>query len=329
MNIQTVFEAKRALDPGWQCGIPATTPLRDLRAHISNLDVRYALVENENGVIGGIVDLQRVYELLNADNPIERARWQDVPVGSIAEVLVPCADAPERTAREAGGAAFTTVNDEIGTAAVVVDGETFVNWNRINAAFMQNHLDPVTQIPGRQSFNRRLNEEVGRAARGEQSLAVLLIDLDHFKAVNDLHGHRTGDALLRTVAESLRRAVRSYDFVARFGGDEFAVLCNGCGPDNIHLPVARLRDSVDRQLHLFTPTCVDVTLSIGATVLMHIDEACCSETIVEQADICLYHAKRGGRATAFFVELDRFARPKSPPRELIIPRPSTVVVVNE
>lgn len=316
MNTPSTISASEIPIPNWRFGIPAATPLRDLPTELGEFDVRYALIENENGLIGGIVDLQRVCELLNADNPIERARWADVAVGSIAEVLVPCAGDLERIDSAFESPAITTVRDEAGTAAVVVGGETFVNWNRVNAAFQRNHLDPVTEIPGRQSFNRRIREEAARAIRSKQPLAVMLIDLDHFKEVNDRYGHRTGDALLWTVADSLRSAIRSYDFVARIGGDEFAVLCNCCGLDSIALPVSRLRESLNIQLRQFTPSNVNVTASIGVAILQQIDECCCAEAIVEQADICLYHAKRNGRATTFYVELDRFARPKFSPVEL-------------
>ncbi len=317
MNSTTLTTLQRPLLPGWQSGIPAATPLRELPDMLDEFDVRYALVENEQGLIAGIVDLQHVCELLASDNPMERARWEDVPVGSIAELLVPCASSPEPLPIEDASRSFTTIRDDVGTAAVVIGGETFVNWNRVNAAFMQNHLDPVTQIPSRQSFNRRLREEVGRAARAQQPLAVMLIDLDHFKEVNDSHGHSTGDAVLKAVAESLRSAVRSYDFVARFGGDEFVVLCNGCGPDKIQIPVWRLRDSLTRRLQTFTPANVRVTLSIGVAISTAMDEHCCPELIVEQADICLYRAKRGGRATAFYVDLDPFGRPKHSPHEVV------------
>lgn len=316
MNKLSTISATEISIPNWRLGIPAATPLRDLATEVGDLEVRYALIENESGLIGGIVDLQRVNELLSSDNPIERSRWEEVPVGSIAEVLVPCGDEHERTDNPFDPPAMTTVRDDIGTAAVVVGGETFVNWNRVNAAFQRNHLDAVTEIPGRQSFNRRIREEVARAIRSQQPLAVMLIDLDNFKEVNDCYGHRTGDALLRTVAEGLRRAIRSYDFVARIGGDEFAVLCNCCGSETIALPVDRLRESLQLRLSQFTPSEVNVTASIGVAISTSIDECCCAEAIVEQADICLYHAKRGGRNTTYFVDLDPFARPKLAPVEL-------------
>lgn len=321
MNKPATISTNEIPIPNWRFGIPAATPLRDLPTELGEFDVRYALIENENGLIGGIVDLQRVFELLNSDNPTERARWADVAVGSIAEVLVPCGDDLERVDNPFEQPLITTVRDEVGTAAVVVGGETFVNWNRVNAAFQRNHLDPVTEIPGRQSFNRRIREEVARAIRSEQPLAVMLIDLDNFKEVNDRYGHRTGDALLWTVADGLRRAIRSYDFVARIGGDEFAVLCNCCGPESIALPVSRLRESLNLQLSQFTPSQVNVTASIGVAIATQVDECCCAEAIVEQADICLYHAKRSGRNTSFFVDLDPFARPKFAPVELDKPLP--------
>lgn len=320
MNTEVVRDAIQRLNPGRQFVVPAAMPLSKLPGTVGGLGTRFILIENENGLISGVVDLDRVFELLTTENQFEQAKWHEVPVGNIAEVLVPRLNSNELVGMETDSdkvyGPLSRIADHAGMAAVVIGGQIFVNWDRVNDTIAQNHIDPVTHVPGRMAFNRRLREEVDRSARSGQPLAVLMIDLDHFKAVNDVYGHPTGDKLLRIVASSLTCGVRSYDFVARIGGDEFAVLCSGCGPDEIQIPVGRLYEAFERNLEHSNISAVPVTLSIGVAVLPTVDEECCSEKIIEQADTCLYRAKRAGRATTYFVELDPLAKPLDTPREI-------------
>lgn len=318
MKHSALLHAIQKQDVGRPYVVPGETVLSRIPALIGSREVRYVLVESANGVIDGIVDLSHVVELLSAANPVERTRWEQLPVSSVAEPLAPgCGTAPSDDAASPSrfeSAECHPVHDDAGIAAIVADGVTYVNWNRVSGAIARTHVDPVTMLPLRLAFNRRIREEVERAARTQQPLAVLLIDLDHFKDVNDRYGHRVGDTVLRAVASSLRDGIRSYDFAARFGGDEFAILCAGCHPDNISLPLKRLRESLaGRQLS--TTAARGISLSIGAAVMQTVDTGCSPEILIEQADICLYRAKRGGRATAFVVELDPFGIAVSAPRE--------------
>lgn len=318
MKHSTLLHAIQKQDAGRQFVVPGETVLSHIPALIDNRDVRYLMVESSNGVIDGVVDLHHILELLAAANPVERTRWEQLPVSSVAEPLAPgCGTAHSDGVASPFEMASThchAVQDDAGVAAIVADGVTYVNWSRVSGAIARTHIDPVTMLPLRLAFNRRIREEVERAARSQQPLAVLLIDLDHFKAVNDRFGHRVGDTVLRAVASSLREGIRSYDFVARFGGDEFAILCAGCHPDNIALPLKRLRESLaGRQSS--TAAASGISLSIGAAVMQSVDTGCSPEILIEQADICLYRAKRGGRATAFVVELDPFGIAVSAPRE--------------
>lgn len=298
----------------------SSTALGDLLRDWDRSGPPHRLVLNEVGVIDGIVDMRYVQKLLTTTNPIERVRWEAVTVGSISETVFALpADSDERPLRgDTAGDALPpepplVVHDNAGCAAVILDGETFVSWGRISTAMQQNHLDPVTLLPPRVSFNRRMREELDRAARSQQSMALLLIDLDNFKLVNDRYGHRAGDTMLRKVADSLCAGVRSYDFVARFGGDEFTVICYNCSPREISLPVSRLQQVVAELPALDADATSQIGLSIGAAVLSRVDERCPPELIVEQADACLYRAKHSGRNTAFAVELDPFGIPVTSP----------------
>src|SRR5204863_4432269 len=109
------------------------------------------------------------------------------------------------------------------------------------------------------AFNRRLREEINRSARSRQSLAVLLIDLDYFKQITEQFGHAAGDAVLSLIGDSLRACVRSYDFVARFGGDEFAIICHDCQPENIGLPIMRLQRALASRLEADSDLSLSVT----------------------------------------------------------------------
>jgi len=99
-------------------------------------------------------------------------------------------------------------------------------WVVISKQVMQKlaETDPVTVLFNRRHFDRRLDAELNRALRAESLLSLLMIDVDHFKSINDRFGHRTGDAVLRAVATGIKQAVRLYDVPTRYGGDEFAVI---------------------------------------------------------------------------------------------------------
>lgn len=291
----------------------STLPLPQLLEHRDPSTSPFVLVRNPHGVIDGMIDLREVQRRLTAENEVERERWERATVAALTETVMsvpPMVDAPTG---EPGQLSVTPVYDAFGCAAVIANGETFVNWQRVCHSICQNQIDPVTLLPTRMSFNRRLAEELDRARRTQRGIAVLMVDLDHFKTINDRFGHSTGDLALRTVANCLRSGIRSYDFVARFGGDEYAVIYSDCKPENIGLPIARLLHDLGQQPPVDAATKTRISLSIGAAVLTTVDEHCSPEIVFEQADACLYHAKRTGRSRAIAIELDPFGLPLSAP----------------
>lgn len=151
--------------------------------------------------------------------------------------------------------------------------------------------DLVTGLPNRALFEERLAAAADRVAAGEGELAVLFIDLDNFKAVNDAFGHQGGDRLLRAVAERLRASVRSGDTVARYGGDEFAVLIEDVA---VASEVGAAAERIEAQLR--RPVALDpypVALSASVGIAIRRPGQRDPEAIMREADAAMYRAKVG------------------------------------
>jgi diguanylate cyclase len=153
-------------------------------------------------------------------------------------------------------------------------------------------LDPLTGIANRRSFDERFTEEILRCARAQSPLVMLLLDIDSFKIVNDSYGHRAGDRVLQSVAACFTAALRPGDFVARIGGEEFAVLLSGLRLEPALHIANQLRTAVEALRFHFRGIPVRVTVSCGITEL-HPDDA--SEAAFDRADSALYRAKNGGK----------------------------------
>ncbi len=162
--------------------------------------------------------------------------------------------------------------------------------------------DPLTGLWNRTSAINLLDAEILRAARQETTVGVVMVDLDYFKKINDGHGHLTGDHVLRQAAETMQNAVRPYDAVGRYGGEEFIVVLPGCDEINAVSHAERLRQAL-RGLSVSSPTGpINFTASFGVTVVGPDHPATASEAI-GAADVALYAAKRGGRDRVEFVAL--------------------------
>jgi diguanylate cyclase (GGDEF)-like protein len=158
--------------------------------------------------------------------------------------------------------------------------------------------DPLTGVANRRSFEARLDEEWRRASRDSSSLALLMIDLDHFKAYNDRYGHQAGDDCLQVITRDIKaRLRRPGDFLARFGGEEFVVLL----PDTDLSGAVTVAEDLRRRTvalsleHNASPVAGVVTLSIGAAAAEPGEEYSRRRDLVAAADHALYEAKRGGR----------------------------------
>lgn len=157
--------------------------------------------------------------------------------------------------------------------------------------------DALTGLHNRRHFFDHLNREFKHACRYHQHLSVLLLDIDHFKKVNDEHGHQTGDRALRIFADNLRRAVRDTDIVGRIGGEEFAILLPKTDASSALLLAERICHDVAQQHFL---TCngqpLSITTSIG--IASYADDTHSLEVLLSQADMALYESKHAGRNQA-------------------------------
>jgi len=155
--------------------------------------------------------------------------------------------------------------------------------------------DPLTGLPNRLLLRERFEQELALARRIDFRLALLFLDLDHFKGINDALGHPVGDSLLRAASARLKNCLRESDTISRLGGDEFVIVLSGRGADDNIAPIAgklleRLDEPFEIDGHLLS-----VSSSIGISVFP--DDGEDFDTLLKRADAALYHAKAGGRAT--------------------------------
>lgn len=168
--------------------------------------------------------------------------------------------------------------------------------------------DPLTSLWNRGAILARLNQEIHRAQGQGTPFSVLLCDVDHFKRVNDEHGHSAGDAVLKEVAVRLRRAVRADDAVGRYGGEEFLVLLNDCGKANLLRRAEHLRQLVGSSAFLIGSGQLPVSISVGAMSVDGCKIGYTAEELLIQVDIALYRAKMEGRDRVVFAGPQPVAR---------------------
>jgi two-component system, cell cycle response regulator len=161
---------------------------------------------------------------------------------------------------------------------------------REDLRFQATH-DVLTGIWNRRAVLDLLHREIERAARFHASTGVLMLDLDHFKKINDTYGHLTGDAVLKETAQRITQVVRSYDFVGRYGGEEFLVLLPGCNKEQAEHSGERIRLAVTATPVFAAGSEIPVTISIGATATIGGPET----EVLAIADAALYQAKSAGR----------------------------------
>ena len=153
-------------------------------------------------------------------------------------------------------------------------------------------IDPLTGVANRKAFDERIAQEIARRKHTDGAVTLLIWDIDKFKSINDNYGHRAGDRVLQAVAKCFAVGIRSTDFVARIGGEEFAMVMIGLKMETAMRMANELRTAVEALRFHFRGTPIRVTASCGITELKDREAA---ETAFDRADSALYRAKNGGR----------------------------------
>lgn len=153
-------------------------------------------------------------------------------------------------------------------------------------------IDPLTGLMNRRSFLAKLNDESTRAARLGTPLSALLMDVDHFKLINDRYGHAAGDQVLSALGVLLRKELRGADLAARWGGEEFVVALINSGPEESRIVGERLRSAVEQLVVNYEETRIPVTASVGLATARLADTL---ESLIDRADRAMYAAKVQGR----------------------------------
>ncbi len=159
---------------------------------------------------------------------------------------------------------------------------------------IQATYDGLTGVLNRGSVLDALNQDLARAGRESGPVAVLLTDIDHFKKVNDTHGHQAGDAVLQETAHRMKSAIRAYDSMGRYGGEEFLIVLPGCdGEDAVH-QAERIREAIAGPSYSYGGAVFTSTCSVGVSW-----RSCASSDdaaeLIREADLALYRAKAAGR----------------------------------
>jgi diguanylate cyclase (GGDEF)-like protein len=158
----------------------------------------------------------------------------------------------------------------------------------------QSIKDPLTGLYNRRFLTETLDREIRRAVRAEQSLGILMLDLDHFKKFNDTYGHDAGDTILRETASFLTNSIRVEDIVCRFGGEEFVVILPTADLNAAHARAERIRSKLREVTVLHQGQSLGmITVSVGVAALP--EHGTSPKQLLEAADAALYRAKREGR----------------------------------
>lgn len=152
--------------------------------------------------------------------------------------------------------------------------------------------DPVTGVNNRAAMDAALDREVELAMRNHTPLSVIMLDIDHFKSINDRYGHIAGDAILKGVGRCLTECIRRSDIVYRYGGEEFAVILNGTDLEGANFLANRLKNAIEKRQFKHDGLDVKVTISAGVARLDHGFDGI---TLINAADQALYQAKQLGR----------------------------------
>jgi len=188
---------------------------------------------------------------------------------------------------------YDEMNDVAGAAEFFTEASSYESLQqRIMELEQLALLDPLTQLPNRHHLKPEIDSRFDELRRMGFVFGLLFMDIDHFKLLNDTYGHETGDNVLKTVAHTLQAAIRPYDLVGRWGGEEFLGIIRNVEIGKLEEIGNRLRLLVEKSSVEFKRERLNVTISVGATLATKGDNR---ETLVDRADRMMYRSKQTGR----------------------------------
>ena len=159
-------------------------------------------------------------------------------------------------------------------------------------ALLSSASDPLTGIANRHALEPTLNSELLLSKRHQKPLSLLLIDIDHFKSINDNYGHNCGDYVLASIAQQITHRIRESDLFYRFGGDEFVLILRETSEEGAMILAERIREDLSQANYTYKRAPIHTSVSIGIATAVESDDP---ESILERADRALYRAKDAGR----------------------------------
>jgi diguanylate cyclase len=233
----------------------------------------------QNREFGALLQIElRALQQANGDKEIEQLR--QILVGGLEELIQ-------------GQHSLDAKLHKTGGYLKLIKADSERLHKELNKVRLLSMTDEFTGLPNRRAFTQRLKDEISRAQRFGSPLALAMIDLDEFKAINDLHGHATGDAILRSYAADVLTVLRHHDLVARYGGEEFAVLLPNTTQEGAVAAITKVRNRAlqvecEFQGRTFKLPSFSTGISLYAIGETHTD-------LIDRADRALYRAKRLGR----------------------------------
>lgn len=166
------------------------------------------------------------------------------------------------------------------------------NATLFHQALQMAYTDPLTKTYNRAAFNDTLMREMKRAKRSEQNLSLIFVDIDHFKLINDIHGHSCGDLALASVAHWIKDSLRASDIVFRYGGEEFVIVLTDTDLEGALTIAERVRSGIESHTLAYGMDVLNITASLGVSCQTEQDDM---EQFLKRADSAMYQAKQQGR----------------------------------
>ena len=249
----------------------------------------------QNREFGALLQIElRALQQANGDKEVEQLR--QILVGGLEE-LIQGQNSLEAKLHKTGGY----------LRLIKADSERL--HEELNKVRLLSLTDEFTGLPNRRAFMRRLQDEISRSQRYGASLALAIIDLDEFKAINDIHGHATGDAILRCYATDVLTVLRHHDLVARYGGEEFAILMPNTTREGAVAAIEKVRSRSLQEVCEFQGRDFKLPTFSTGIALYVVGES--HTDLIDRADRALYRAKRLGRNR---IELEQGLPATAPPR---------------